>query len=133
VSSCGIGWEADGACQVYAFGYAKLVITVVKYVPQAWTNYERRSTSGWSIGQILLDLVGGVLSIGQLLIDSSLQGDWSGVTGNPVKLGLGNVSILFDLVFIIQHYWLYRGATTSKAEAEPEGERRRLLSQDGEA
>lgn len=92
-------------------GYAKLAITVIKYIPQAWANYNRKSTVGWSIEQILLDLSGGVLSIAQLLIDSSLQNDWSGVTSNPIKFGLGNVSIFFDVVFMIQHYWLYRRAT----------------------
>lgn len=70
-------------------------------------NYKRKSTDGWSIIQILLDLAGGVLSILQLVIDSSLEADWSGVTGNPVKFGLGNVSIFFDLIFIVQHYILY--------------------------
>lgn len=66
---------------------------------------------GWHIGQILLDVIGGVLSIAQLIIDSSLQDDWSGITGNPVKLGLGNVSLFFDAIFLVQHYWLYRNVT----------------------
>jgi cystinosin len=83
-------------------------VTVVKYVPQVWVNYKRKSTQGWSIWQILFDFTGGVLSILQLVIDSSLQADWSGITGNPVKLGLGNVSIFFDVIFMIQHYVLYR-------------------------
>jgi cystinosin len=113
--------------QVYALGYAKLFITTVKYMPQVWTNYKRKSTVGWSIGQILLDLVGGVLSIAQLVIDSSLQNDWSGITGNPVKLGLGNVSILFDLVFMCQHYVLYRGRGKAAGEED-----RGLLASDSE-
>ena len=106
-------------------GYSKLVITIIKYIPQVWANYQRKSTVGWSIGQILCDLVGGVLSIAQLVIDSSLQGDWSGISGNPVKFGLGNVSIAFDIVFITQHYVLYR-----KHNKEEEGERRGLLASD---
>jgi cystinosin len=77
-------------------------------MPQVWLNYKRQSTEGWSIGQILLDLSGGILSLLQLVIDASLQPDWTGVVGNPVKLGLGNVSIFFDLIFITQHYLLYR-------------------------
>ncbi|MCJ1352483.1 MAG: hypothetical protein MMC33_002467 [Icmadophila ericetorum] len=101
-----IGWAWIDA--VYALGYGKLVITLVKYTPQAWSNYRRKSTVGWHIGQIILDVIGGVLSITQLLIDSSLQDDWSGLTGNPVKFGLGNVSLFFDAIFLIQHYWLYR-------------------------
>lgn len=48
------------------------------------------------------------MSIAQLGIDSYLQKDWSGITGNPAKLALGNVSIFFDVIFLIQHYWLYR-------------------------
>lgn len=95
--------------QIYAISYVKLIITVVKYMPQVLTNYRNRSTHGWSIVPILLDIVGGVLSILQLGIDSYLQGDWSGITGNPVKLMLGNVSIFFDVIFIAQHYWIYKG------------------------
>lgn len=36
-----------------------------------------------------------------------MQADWSGLTGNPVKLGLANISLLFDIVFILQHFVLY--------------------------
>ncbi|OCL13511.1 L-cystine transporter-like protein [Glonium stellatum] len=93
---------------IYAISYVKLIVTVVKYMPQVHVNYMRKSTVGWSIGQILLDFAGGVLSITQLIIDSSLQADWSGLTGNPVKFGLGNVSIIFDIIFMTQHYVLYR-------------------------
>lgn len=79
-------------------------------------NYRRQSTLGWDINQILLDLAGGVLSLLQLVMDSSLQSDWSGITGNPVKLFLGNISIIFDLIFITQHYILYRGAESKPAD-----------------
>lgn len=71
---------------------------MVKYIPQVLTNYHRQSTEGWSIEQILLDLSGGVMSVMQLVIDSSLQADWSGLTNNSVKLGLGGLSCFFDLV-----------------------------------
>lgn len=93
---------------LYVLGYVKLLATFVKYIPQAWLNYKRKSTKGWSIWQILFDVTGGVLSISQLIIDASFQADWSGITGNPLKFGLGLVSILFDLIFITQHYVLYR-------------------------
>ena len=86
----------------------KLVVTLVKYAPQAYFNYMRRSTIGWAIQTVLMDLTGGVLSIAQLFLDSWLQKDWSGVVGNPVKFWLGNVSILFDALFLVQHYVLYR-------------------------
>lgn len=105
-------------CQIYSFSYVKLVITVIKYLPQAWLNYKRKSTEGWSISQILLDLTGGILSLVQLVLDSSLQGDWSGITGNPVKLLLGNITIVSDVIFVVQHYVLYRDKAGSKAPLE---------------
>ncbi|OAL22676.1 hypothetical protein AYO20_11164 [Fonsecaea nubica] len=94
--------------QLYTLGYIKLVCTFVKYIPQAFFNYKRQSTEGWSILQILFDLTGGVLSVAQLTIDASFGGDWSGITGNPLKLGLANISMGFDLLFIVQHFVLYR-------------------------
>ena len=41
---------------------------LVRYVPQAYMNFRRKSTVGWSIGNILLDFTGGSLSIIQVMI-----------------------------------------------------------------
>ncbi|PVU97142.1 hypothetical protein BB559_002137 [Furculomyces boomerangus] len=87
--------------------YMKIFLTVTKYAPQAFTNFKRKSTSGWSIYNVLLDLTGGILSSTQLLIDASLSGNIFSVANNPGKLLLASISILFDLVFITQHYILY--------------------------
>ncbi|KAK2738142.1 hypothetical protein FQN55_000762 [Onygenales sp. PD_40] len=103
---------------LYALSYVKVLVTVVKYIPQAWVNYKRKSTVGWSIWQILLDLSGGILSIVQLIMDSAFADDWSGVTGNPIKLLLGNVSIFFDLIFMVQHYILYREKADAKEDED---------------
>lgn len=59
---------------------------------------------------MLLDFVGGLLSLAQLLMDCAVKGDWSGISGDPVKFGLGFVSMVFDVVFMFQHYVLYSGA-----------------------
>ncbi|KAM3435775.1 hypothetical protein NHJ13734_005382 [Beauveria thailandica] len=114
---------------VYALGYVKIAVTLVKYTPQLLTNIHNQSTEGWSIWQILLDITGGLLSIAQQGIDSYLQHDWSGITSNPVKFGLGQISIFFDLLFILQHYVLYRKKGVDGNETErllPPGEERRL-------
>ncbi|KAM0367017.1 hypothetical protein ACHAPY_008091 [Fusarium culmorum] len=106
---------------VYAVGYVKLIVTLIKYTPQIVANYRNQSTEGWSIFQILLDLTGGVLSVSQQAIDSYQQRDWSGITGNPVKFSLGNISMIYDSVFIVQHYVLYRDAeSTQSGECENE-------------
>lgn len=104
---------------MYAVSYVKLIVTLVKYTPQVLVNHRNKSTKGWSISQILLDFSGGLLSIMQQSIDSYLQRDWSGFTGNPVKLGLANVSMMYDSIFFAQHYILYPHSVSAK-DAETE-------------
>ncbi|KAF5303847.1 hypothetical protein FQR65_LT08104 [Abscondita terminalis] len=55
---------------LYYCSYIKLVITILKYIPQAYMNYKRKSTDGWSIGVVFLDLNGGIFSILQMILDS---------------------------------------------------------------
>lgn len=102
----------------------------MKYIPQVYLNYTTKSTAGWSIGTCILDLAGGVLSMVQLVLDSSLQSDWSGITGNPVKLLLGNVTIFFDAIFCIQHYLLYRDNPDPKLAPGPGEQTPLLIEQD---
>lgn len=90
-------------------------------------NYRRKSTVGWSIGNILLDFTGGMLSMLQMIIISHNYGkwiqkwskefiliwiylpdDWVSIFGDPTKFGLGLFSVVFDIFFMIQHYILYR-------------------------
>ncbi|KAG6995463.1 calcium-binding mitochondrial carrier protein [Physcia stellaris] len=108
-----------------------LVATVVKYIPQAYTNYRNQSTDGWCIEPILLDVIGGILSLVQLVIDSSLQNDWSGITGNPIKLGLGNITLFFDIIFMCQHYIFYRHRTKPLGNGL-DGEQQPLLAGDAQ-
>ncbi|KAF5698086.1 CTNS-like protein [Fusarium globosum] len=115
---------------VYAVGYVKLIVTLIKYTPQIVTNYNNQSTDGWSISQILLDLTGGVLSVSQQAIDSYQQRDWSGITGNPVKFALGNISMVYDTIFIIQHYVLYHD---SEKPQSSDRENQRLLDEERRA
>ncbi|XP_060081480.1 cystinosin-like [Ylistrum balloti] len=53
---------------LYCFSYVKLGVTLIKYVPQAYMNYKRKSTVGWSIGNVLLDFTGGSLSLLQMFL-----------------------------------------------------------------
>ena len=47
---------------IYLLSYIKIFISLIKYMPQVVLNFRRKSTVGWSIWNILLDLTGGVLS-----------------------------------------------------------------------
>ncbi|KAK3325703.1 hypothetical protein B0H66DRAFT_599852 [Apodospora peruviana] len=101
---------------IYAVSYVKMIVTVIKYTPQVMFNYRNRSTVGWSIQQILLDFSGSLLSIAQQAIDSYLQRDWSGITGNPVKFSLGNISLIYNAIFMVQHWVLYPDAEGKSEE-----------------
>mmetsp|Transcript_1191 Transcript_1191/g.2871 ORF Transcript_1191/g.2871 Transcript_1191/m.2871 type:complete len:332 (-) Transcript_1191:49-1044(-) len=92
---------------LYFVSYIKLVVSFVKYCPQVYLNYQRKSTQGWSIVNVSLDFTGGFLSFMQLFIDASLENDWSGIFGDPVKLGLSLLSLGFDIIFMVQHFVLY--------------------------
>jgi cystinosin len=93
---------------LYYLSYIKLGITFLKYSPQVYANYRAQSTVGWSIHSILFDIAGGIFSTAQLVLDAYYAGDWSGISGDLVKLGLGLFSIFFDLIFMTQHFILYR-------------------------
>jgi len=92
----------------YFISYVKIAITLIKCCPQAYFNYKRKSTVGWSIGNVLLDFTGGLLSILQMFIIGYNYYDWSSLFGDPTKFALGSISVLFDILFILQHYVWYR-------------------------
>lgn len=48
---------------IYSLSYLKLLISFLKMIPQLHLNYTRKSTRGWSITNIFLDLTGGSLSL----------------------------------------------------------------------
>lgn len=92
---------------VNIFNGIQLLMTTIKYIPQAYFNYSRESTEGWSIHNILLDVTGGVLSFLQMGLQSLDQYSIENFGGNIGKLGLSLETIAFDLLFIIQHFFLY--------------------------
>ncbi|CAD5112730.1 DgyrCDS1947 [Dimorphilus gyrociliatus] len=121
-----VGGKITWLVYLQIFSYVKLVVTLIKYIPQAWMNFRRKSTDGWSIGNVLLDFTGGSLSILQMFLQSYNNNDWTTIFGDFTKFGLGLFSVLFDCLFIVQHYILYK-ATEGYANIESEQE---LLSED---
>ena len=98
-------------------GWCKVVISLIKYIPQVISNYKRKSTIGWNIHNILLDFTGGVFSFGQNIVDSirdefSVTSDGQSKGLNIAKYALSFVSIFFDCFFIVQHYILYKDSNS---------------------
>lgn len=62
--------------------------------------------------------------------------DWKSIFGDPTKFGLGVFSICFDLLFMFQHYVLFRGSRHVYEKPgyrtidEPEAEKAPLLDSD---
>jgi cystinosin len=113
---------------LYLLSSIKIFITFIKYVPQVVLNHQRRSTTGFSVWQILLDFTGGALSDTQLIFDCMELHDWSGLTGNLAKFFLGFVSIVFDTIILLQHYVMFPDtATTNDAMSTIEEEEEEAL------
>ena len=53
----------------------------------------------------------------QLFLDAFVAKDFSGIAGNLAKFGLSVLAMGFDILFMLQHYVLYR---KSSKESEPE-------------
>ena len=87
---------------MYALSYCKVFITLIKYVPQVYLNYERKSTKGWNVWNVILDISGGIFSVLQLVGDCLALKDWTGLTNDLPKFFLGALSIFFDVGFLIQ-------------------------------
>ena len=81
--------------------------TAIKYAPQAYFNYRRSSTEGWSVTNVLLDMTGGGLFLAQMLLQSAARGSLANLRGDVGKLLLCLLTLAFDTLFAVQHYCLY--------------------------
>ena len=101
-------------------GYFKLSISLLKYLPQMYWNWKRKSTVGWSICNIMLDFTGGLFSFLQLGMEHS-NGMHLGI--NPVKLALSFICMFYDIIFMVQHFILYKegGIQQPKVNALQDG------------
>ncbi|KAM7277655.1 hypothetical protein ACFE04_004789 [Oxalis oulophora] len=112
-------WLTAAACVFWAlpshswlwlisiFNSIQVLMTIIKYIPQVVMNFMRKSTVGFSIGNILLDFTGGIANYFQMAVQSIDQNSWLNFYGNPGKVLLSLISIFFDIIFMLQHYVIY--------------------------
>lgn len=96
-----------------SLGVVKVLMSVFKNIPQIIYNYNRKSTHGWPIVMIWLDFFGASLSFLQLVIDAYQVNNISAIFHNKPKLFLAIQVIIADLIFFLQHYYLYWNADIS--------------------
>lgn len=83
-------------------GAIKVVTSIIKHFPQAYSNMKRKSTTGWSYTMVLLDVVGGSFSLAQQVVRCVLIGSAAPFTKNLSKTTLAAESLAFDFFFIYQ-------------------------------
>ena len=101
-------------------GLTKVVINLIKNIPQLLLNYSRQSTVGWSIWGVWIDLAGATAAFIQQVLDVWNEEDWGPLVGNVPKFLLSVLSFAFDLAFILQHHVCYRGSNSEEVEGEGE-------------
>lgn len=89
------------------FNTMQVIMTTIKYIPQAVMNCMRRRTDGFSIGMVFFDFSGGLSNYAQMVTQSIDQNSWVNFSGNIGKVLLSLVSMFFDIVFMSQHFLLY--------------------------
>jgi len=94
---------------ITAMNHLQLAMTFIKYSPQAYYNWKRKSTEGWSVIAIVLDLTGGVFNLLQILVLCWNASDMTPLTGDAGKLGLSVETLFFDTLFILQHLAYTKG------------------------
>ncbi|TKY46454.1 Cystinosin-like protein [Spatholobus suberectus] len=101
------------------FNTIQVGMTLIKYFPQAFMNFLRKSTDGFSIGSVLLGFSGGVFNYSQMAVQSIDQGSWVNFYGNIGKVLISLVTIFYDSILMCQHYVLYpdkKGLTSKNSE-----------------
>jgi cystinosin len=78
--------------------------SLLKYILQFLWNRTRRSTFGWSIFNVLMDLTGGIFSVLVKFLKTLVVEHFR---INITKLILGSLTIVYGLLFVYQHYVIY--------------------------
>ena len=108
---------ADNIEDLFEFlGMQKVFLTIVKYCPQVYHIWVKRSTWGFSIWYVNLDMIGSVCNTLQIVVD--IENDKIGM--NYAKFGLGFVGIFFDSIFMFQHHVLYGGSQPADEDDDNE-------------
>lgn len=94
-------------------GWCKVFMSLIKHIPQVISNFRRKSTVGWNIHNIILDFTGGAFSFGQNFVDYlnesfAITPDGQPQSLNIAKYALSFLSIFFDIIYLVQHYILFR-------------------------
>ncbi|KAK4875901.1 hypothetical protein RN001_012323 [Aquatica leii] len=92
--------------RVYSF--LVIIVSAFKFFPQIFLNYKRKSTKGLSMVFVNFKLLGGILILLQLMLDSFNFGDWSLIFKIPIMIAVAIINITLSVFILIQRYYLYK-------------------------
>lgn len=83
--------------------YFKIVLSLLKYIPQVIHNYKRKSMFGISRLQILFDITGSLFCFTEFYLKNDLP-ILEAINSNRGKVGITCVTFLFATIFLFQIY-----------------------------
>lgn len=90
-------------------GMGKSIVSTLKYCYQIYLNKDKKSTEGFSIGNVILDAIGGLLSlIGESLKVYYDKSSYLDNKTNIPKIVLSLTVMFFDGILVFQHYVAYK-------------------------
>lgn len=100
----------DTSTAVQLVGLIMFAVGSVKYIPQVKLNFKKRSTSGFSIGAIVLEIFACLFSFSEIIL-IKLESKTSSEIYGKVFLIMRFILIIlylgYDALFLFQHYILF--------------------------
>ncbi|AMD22542.1 HHL228Cp [Eremothecium sinecaudum] len=87
----------------------KITMSVVKYIAQIKHNFEHKSMKGFPMLSVMLDALGGIFSLVQLVLQLAKAPEFTMAVfiANFGKIGIGMVTLFFNFIYVSQ-WLLYR-------------------------
>ena len=95
--------KLNGLDFLYAVTNFSVITILISWLPQVLLNCKLKSTEGFTIWGVILDLLGGLLSVLQLIFDAYNRSDPTAIQGDFAKLFIGLISIFY---MVSLFYWI---------------------------
>lgn len=87
-----------------------LIVSLYRYISQFYLNYNRQATRGWNIYGVLFELCYGLLFVGRFIYIVAINESINDIGNTGIfDFLIGIFAVFFNLIFMIQHFYLYRG------------------------
>ena len=92
---------------ILCFSISHNVFTFLKYVPQIYYTYKRKSIHDWNIANVHFDILGALFLLSEMIVTAINKNEIDSLFSNLAKFNLTIITILFDSILYIQYYYFY--------------------------